>query len=88
MLSEYHQPDVKLGWLDKFYGISSVVGYLMPDPVYMYISNMDYLRTNNLVVKFQINQSPFVCRHLNGFKYCYQTLTVLFTHTVKWYIDI
>ena len=27
-------------WFSGFYGISTIVGYLMPDPVYMYILDM------------------------------------------------
>ena len=33
---------IRIGLVD-FYGISTVVGYLMPDPVYTYISNINDL---------------------------------------------
>ena len=29
-----------VGWLVEFYGISTIVGYLMPNPLYTYILNM------------------------------------------------
>ena len=28
---------VQLGWVVEFYGISTIVGYLMPNPLYTYI---------------------------------------------------
>ena len=31
---------VIIGWLVDFYGISTLVGYLMPNPVYTYILNL------------------------------------------------
>ena len=32
------------GWLD-FYGISALVGYLMPNPAYKYIKYLNYKQT-------------------------------------------
>ena len=35
----------RFGWVE-FYGISTIVGYLMPNPVYTYISNIHDLQTH------------------------------------------
>ena len=37
-----------ISWV--FYSISTLVGYLMPDPVYTYISNIYDLKTSDLDV--------------------------------------
>ena len=47
-----------------FYGISTIVGYLMINPLYTYISNI------NMIFKDILSPS-FFCTMLNGFKYCY-----------------
>ena len=39
-----HTSDIYIGWLVVFYGISTLEGYLMKNPVYTYISNIyDFL---------------------------------------------
>ena len=35
-------------WLDVFYGISTLVGYLMPNPVYIYIYIYIYIAGNSV----------------------------------------
>ena len=45
-----------------FYGISTLVGYLMANPVFIYI----YMICN---AEFLTSQSSFVCTQLNAFKY-------------------
>ena len=53
-----------------FYGISTIVGYLMSNPVYSYILNIWF-----------VNKST----KLNGSKYCYVWLiSVICLHTVQW----
>ena len=49
--------------LDWFYGISTIVGYLMPNPVYRYISDTYDLYT--------LSQQK-----LNSSKYCYASVTI------------
>ena len=65
------------GWfgLFWFYGISTIVGYLMPNPVYTYISNIYDLQT--LLITF-LNKPKliFFCTQLNDVKYCYVTVTI------------
>ena len=103
---------IKYTWfgLVEFYGISTIVGYLIPHPLYMYIlkciiwfgllwfynisTTVDYLMPNP-VNKYILNY--VICKHfvddflnepelyfwiqLNGFKYCYLTLIILFNIT-------
>ena len=49
-------------WLVVFCGISTLDGYLMPNPVYTYISNTYDLSMNGFVGNnFYMSQSLFVC---------------------------
>ena len=41
------------------------MGYLMPNPVFIY----DFLNEEFVGNIFQIKQSSFVCSQLNGYKY-------------------
>ena len=53
-----------VGWLVGFYGISTLVGYLTPNSVYMYIHS-----TKDLVGKFFYKQD-FTCLHMiNQFQF-------------------
>ena len=69
---------IKYFWfgLVGFYGISTIVGYLMPNSVYTYISNiwLDNLYFVDNVFKQDI--ISYVCTQLNDFKYCYVTVTI------------
>ena len=50
-------------WLVGFYGISTLVGYLILNPqLCIYIKNIQHY--------------SFVCTQLNGPKYCYVSLTI------------
>ena len=60
---------VSLGWVG-FYGISTIVGYLMPNPVYTYILNIYVICKHILYIKF-LNEPDLFFAH--GFKYCYIT---------------
>ena len=44
----------------------------------MYALNVYDLLTNSLYRTILIDQGSFVCTQLNGFKYCYLTLIVVF----------
>ena len=60
-----------------FYGLSTIVGYLMSNPVYTYILNI-------YIYDFQTNFVENILKHawtlfspqLNGFKYCFITVTI------------
>ena len=66
--------ELKKNWLDGFYGISTLIGYLVPNPVYTHIYNIYNLLTVN-------NQNLFVYTQLNGFKYRYCL------YTFKWVVS-
>ena len=54
---------VRFGW---FYGTSSIVGYLIPNPVYQYVLNIyDFSTEVNKVKWFQV----LLCTTSNSFKY-------------------
>ena len=53
--------DLLLGWLAQFSGISTLVGYLMPNPV-----------CTNIICKFIVHRAHL----LNGFKYFYWKLSI------------
>ena len=83
--------------LVMFYGISTLVDYSMPDPVYTYMickwivykkdflkQNKTHLHTNgfkNLTLTILFIINHFFCTHLKSFKYCYLTPVVLFAHS-------
>ena len=56
-------PFIGLIW---FYGISTVVGHLMPNPFYTYILNIWFLNTF-CTWHFETSLSLFFCTQLNGF---------------------
>ena len=77
-----------LGWVG-LYGISTIVGYLMPNSVFTYILIIWFVKTfcrytelNDQTILFQFSMST----KLNYSKYCYVSLTIqlnishLFTH--------
>ena len=83
---------IKFG-LVVFYGISTLLGYLMPNPVYTYILYIYDLKVNSLYVRLFLNEPELICLHtvdwfqvllfivctqLNSFKFCNSTLISLF----------
>ena len=58
-----------------FYDISSIVGFLMPNPVFIYIKG--FVNICGRYIFKQVWAHSFV--QLNGFKYFYQTQIFLFT---------
>ena len=61
-----------------FYGISTIVGYLMPNPLYTYILDIYDLKTvfvDNILKQVRV----LSCTQFNGFKYCYLRKIILFT---------
>ena len=69
-------------WLVGFYGISTLVGYLIPNPVYIYISNIQDLKTNSLWVTFLTKAHLFA--QSNSFKH--SDVTQMFAQ--NWMISI
>ena len=65
---------IGFGWVG-FYGISTSVGYLMPNPLYRYILNIDMICKHILSITF-LNNPGLFCSQLNSFKYCYITVTI------------
>ena len=69
-----------------FYGISTIVGYLMPNPLYTYILNIYDKWTHFVDNIFKRAWAYLFYIQLNGFKYCHVSLTIhlnfcyLFTH--------
>ena len=61
-------------WFD---GISIIVGYLKLNPLYTYILDIYMICKHILSVTF-LNEPElfFFCIQLNGFKYCYKTVTI------------
>ena len=58
-----------------FYGISTIVGYLMPNALYTYILNIYDLWTY-FVDNILKRACALFYTQLNGFKYCYITVTI------------
>ena len=68
---------VNVGWLFLFYGTSTLVYYLISNPVYIYIYIYIYvfiyiyiyvLKTNSFFVTIAQQQSTFICIQLTGFQ--------------------
>ena len=60
------------------YDILTVVGNLIPNPVYLH----EIWKQNVLGESyFQTRQNLFVCTELNDFKYCYPTQIILFIYS-------
>ena len=66
-----HRSTILIGWLVGFYGISNIIGYLMPNPLFN-IYQIYMLGKHIFLIKF-LN---FFCIHLNGSKYYYVSLTI------------
>ena len=64
-----------------FYGISTIVGYLMPNPVYTYIK---YIICKRFVDNILNEPELIFCTQLNGFKY-FNLLLIICLHKVKWF---
>ena len=59
-----------VGWLVGFYGISTIVGHLMPNPFYTYILNIWFLTH---VVDTYLNEHELTFfKQFNGFTYFYE----------------
>ena len=58
-----------------FNGISAPVGYLMPNLIYIYSFSSEYF-VGNFISKQAVRVHLFA--RLNGFKYSYQTVIILF----------
>ena len=82
---------MRLVW---FYGISTIVGYLIPNPIFTYILNIWLVnifcrlkKLNDQMVLFLTIQFSIKSTKLNGSKYCNVSLTIqlnisyLFTHS-------
>ena len=54
-----HMVGLVVGW---FYGISTPAGYLMLNPVYTYIFDLDGLVNLYLLITF-LNEPEFICLH-------------------------
>ena len=63
-----------------FYGISTVVGYWIPNPVYIYILIIFMIRKKILSITFLNEPELFLAKKLNGYKYCYITVTINISH--------
>ena len=69
-----------------FYGMSNIVGYLMPNSLYTYTLNIWDLYTH--FVDNILNEPKLIFLHtvFNGFKYFYLTRIINhFLHPVKWF---
>ena len=65
-------------WIGGVYGISTITGYLMLNPLYTYTQNI-YDRKHILLITFlNVPDVILFCTHLNCFKDYYLTLIVLF----------
>ena len=59
-----------------FYGISTIIGYLMPNSLYTY---QIYMTCKNILLIRFLNEPEFIfffCMQLNGFKYCDIRVTI------------
>ena len=69
-------------------GISSIVGYLMPNPFYTYIK---YMICKHILKITFLNEPELFCTQIKGFKYCYITVTIytsyLFAHSLFYLTD-
>ena len=67
-----------------FYGISTIVGYLMPNPLYTYVY-VFCTQLNGFKYFYLIQIILFTINHLytqlNGTKYCYALLTIQFNNS-------
>ena len=58
----WHRLSMWQGFLRaRFYSISTLVGYLMPYPIFRYILNIYDLQANNLLVTLFLNEPEFIC---------------------------
>ena len=56
-----------------FYDISTILGDLMQNPLHMYILNIGFV--NILLITLFNKPELIFCTQLNGFTYCYVTVT-------------
>ena len=70
---------IHLGWFSLvwFYGISTIVGYLMPNHVYSGILDTYMICKHILLIKFLNEPEIFFCLQLNGFMFCYITVVII-----------
>ena len=61
-----------------FYGISTIVGYSMLNPLYIYICQIHDLQTYFVNKNFKCTCVHFFYSQSNGFKYFYLTPIILF----------
>ena len=76
-----HPPQFRIG-LIWFYGISTIVGYLMLNPVFKCISNI--LFVNIFLARAR---DHFFSMQLNVFKHCYVTVIILHQSFVCTYLN-
>ena len=81
-----HWRDLVINVLVWFYGISTIVGNLIPNPVFIYVLDISF--ENKLGRYTQLNdQTVLFLTKCNSSKYCYVQLTIqlnisnLFTHS-------
>ena len=73
----FYNPSRLGNWQVGFYGISTLVGYLVPTLfIYLYIKMICKQIVRRY--RFKTSQSSFICWQLNCFQYCYLTLIILF----------
>ena len=90
---------IKYIWfgLVDFYGVSTVVGYLMPNPLYTYILNIydlvwfgwvlwhiNYCRLFNAKSYLYIKIRYMICKHILLIIFSNEPKLILF-HTIKWF---
>ena len=63
---------ILFGWVG-FYGISTIVGYLILNPLYKYKSNIRMSFVDNVAEQAG---ALFFCTQLNSFKYCHITVQI------------
>ena len=60
-----------------FYGMSTIVVYLMPNLLYIYIYILNiYMNCTHILLIIFLNEPELFCTQLNGFEYCYITVTI------------
>ena len=74
---------ISISWACSINGISTLDGYLMPNPIYTYTWFLNEYFIGNFIFK----QPRFVCTQLTSFKYCCLTLVILFIKysNIIWY---
>ena len=72
---------IKYVWfgLVGFYGISTIVGYSMPNHLYTFILSIYDLETNSVYNIFKWSWAHFFFAQLNGFTHFYQIRIIIFS---------